>query len=511
MLEQPAVDAAEPEDPPEVPQVRTKGGPKSSKPKPVNNELRVTGSPLTIPTPKIRGKSLKSFDDTLTDLTKQKSNTYTYDGRDPIDTQEWCDLWEPCYIELATDPLSTTMFDEADAAHNSKHAFEVTRPHTSFNAACKHHGIPFEFHNEYHLWLVVNTEIDVEHIPRDRGTYLKQGIRLPKPCGAKWRAIIADKLSNSDATTKQRLEKELIEQALQATLNQIRMEACLGNSNLPSYKAMNKARARVKSVRDKAIAQGQDVPPANFDEAFNHPTMSHLWVDAAYDEWEGLTKLGVIKHGYTLQEVREMGIPDPISMSVGFVIKTKNNIFDRCKVRCCLAGHSGNMKKGIHYEETSLHPPINTQCVSYKPYLYRKSGTAKVLTSNKHTYMLHLTLVNTCQSNTQKASNNFNGTNEGMKSWMHRVVEFHYMESLSKTYMDIQQRVVGGTSTEISLSSQTSIVMLLFLTLTPPLTRLPSHTDGPAYDPLWTLACSNSPVPSSPLMVHSRQRASRLL
>ena len=382
MLEQPAVDAAEPEDPPEVPQVRTKGGPKSSKPKPVNNELRVTGSPLTIPTPKIRGKSLKSFDDTLTDLTKQKSNTYTYDGRDPIDTQEWCDLWEPCYIELATDPLSTTMFDEADAAHNSKHAFEVTRPHTSFNAACKHHGIPFEFHNEYHLWLVVNTEIDVEHIPRDRGTYLKQGIRLPKPCGAKWRAIIADKLSNSDATTKQRLEKELIEQALQATLNQIRMEACLGNSNLPSYKAMNKARARVKSVRDKAIAQGQDVPPANFDEAFNHPTMSHLWVDAAYDEWEGLTKLGVIKHGYTLQEIREMGIPDPISMSVGFVIKTKNNIFDRCKVRCCLAGHSGNMKKGIHYEETFAASPNQhsmrlLQALLVQKKWYRKSFDIK--------------------------------------------------------------------------------------------------------------------------------------
>ena len=370
------------QDPPKVPQARTKGGPQSSKPKPGNKELKTTVPPLTTPTPKTRGKSLKSFDDTLVDLIQNNSKTYDYEGRDPIDTQDWCDLWEPCYIDMATDPDSTKMFEEADAAHNDKHAFRVTKPGTSFNQACKHHGIPFEFHNEYHLWLVVSTEIDVTHIPRDRGSYLQEGISLPKPSGSKWREIIASKMSNTDERDRQRLEKELIEQALQATLNQIRMEACLGNKNLPDFKAMGKARARVKAQRDKAIAQGQMAPPRTMGEAFDHPTMGHLWADAAYDEWEGLTKLGVIKHGYTLQQIQDMGIPPPIPMSVGFVIKTKNNIFERCKVRCCLAGHSGNMKRGIHYEETFAASPNQhsmrlLQALLVKHKWYRKSFDIK--------------------------------------------------------------------------------------------------------------------------------------
>ena len=80
---------------------------------------------------------------------------------------------------------------------------------------------------------------------------------------------MANKMSNTDERDRQRLEKELIQQSLQATLNQIRMEACLGNKNLPDFKAMGKARARVKAQRDKAIAQGQIAPPRNCDNAGN--------------------------------------------------------------------------------------------------------------------------------------------------------------------------------------------------------------------------------------------------
>ena len=361
--EQPTADAeapaeATPQRREEVKVPHRRAGPKSSKPQPAGSNT--TSPPMNIPTPKhnTRSNRLKSFDDTIESYINKDDTTYEYDGRDPIDTNEWCDLYEPCYIDLSTDPTSYEMFEEMERAHTSKHTFHVTQEGTSFSKACKHHGIPFEFHDQYHLWLCLTQhQIDIEHIPRGRGQYLKVGIKLPKPGGSQWREIIATKMSKFDKYQQTKLQKSLIDNALQATINQIRMEACLGNKNLPNFKALHKAKARVKAQREKAIASGQMAPPRNMSEAFNHPTMGHLWADAAYSEWEGLTDLGVLKHGYTIEEIHDMGIPPPINLSVGFVIKTKNNIFERCKVRCCLAGHKGNMIKGIHFDQTFAASP----------------------------------------------------------------------------------------------------------------------------------------------------------
>ena len=82
-LEEQPLQEAEPKATPEVPQARTKGGPKCSKPKPVNKEPKTTVPPCKIPTPKTRAKTLKSFDDTLDDLVKRESDEYVFDGRDP--------------------------------------------------------------------------------------------------------------------------------------------------------------------------------------------------------------------------------------------------------------------------------------------------------------------------------------------------------------------------------------------------------------------------------------------
>ena len=325
-----------------------------SKPSPT---LNTTSPALSIPTPKSNTRStrLTSFDDTVRGIAEGSEGVYEYEGRKPLNTNEWCDLWEPCYIELTTNPESTLMFDEADAIDSAPKAYTVTQP-VSFSHVCKHHGIPFEFHDSYHLWLTLHTDIDVDDMPRGRSK-VAVGTVFPRPTGSSWRDVIAQRMNNMDEHERARSEKDLTEAALQATLNQIRMEACLGNKNLPSYKRMNKAREKAKAVREKAVAQGQMPPPKNTLEAWTHPTMGHDWVDASYDEWEGLTKLGVIKHGYTMDELRNADIPPPINLSVGFVIKTKNNIFERCKVRCCLAGHSGNVKQGVHYDKTFAASP----------------------------------------------------------------------------------------------------------------------------------------------------------
>ena len=375
--------AAEPEQGDEVKVTHQRAGPKRFKSP--NPGLNTTSPPVHIPTPKANTRSnrLKTFDETLESCVSSGSKPYEYEGRDPIDTNEWCDLYEPFYVDMSTDPTSTEMFDEMAEAHTFKHTFQVKHEGTSFSKACKHHGIPFEFHDQYHLWLCLTQHhIDVDHIPRGRGEYLKLGTKLPKPGGPEWRRVIAEKMSKQDKHTQQRMEKCLIENALQATLNQIRMEACLGNKNLPDFKALHKAKARVKAQREKAIASGQMPPPRNMDEAMNHPTMGHLWVDAAYSEWEGLTEIGVLKHGYTIDQIHDMGIPPPINLSVGFVIKTKNNIFERCKVRCCLAGHKGNMTKGIHYDQTFAASPNQhsmrlLQALLVKHKWFRKSWDIK--------------------------------------------------------------------------------------------------------------------------------------
>ena len=335
-----------------------RAGPKSkTNPAPLNT----TVPPVTVPTPKASAsnhrRTLKSFDDTVRELTSGSEGAYEYEGREPTNTQDWCDLWEPCYVDLTTNADSHVMYDEAERLEQAPKAYTVLAPVT-FSQVCKYHGLPFEFHDDYHRWLTLYSDVDVEHIPRERGEKCARGTVLPKPTGSTWRELIAERMNNMDESHRRKCEKALVDKALNAVINQVRMEACLGNkNNPPSFKAMNKAREKTRSIREKAIAQGQEPPPRNMNEAWTHPTMDFMWVDAAYDEWEGLTELGVLKHGYTLDELKAADIPPPINLSVGFVIKTKNNIFERCKVRCCLAGHSGNVKQGIHYDKTFAASP----------------------------------------------------------------------------------------------------------------------------------------------------------
>jgi len=78
----------------EVKVTHQRAGPKRFKPP--NPGLNTTSPPVHIPTPKTNQRSnrLKTFDETLKSCVSSGSKLYEYEGRDPIDTNEWCDLYE---------------------------------------------------------------------------------------------------------------------------------------------------------------------------------------------------------------------------------------------------------------------------------------------------------------------------------------------------------------------------------------------------------------------------------
>ena len=137
---EPAVAPAQPTDEDAGDQTKVKvaqrKGKKKGKPQPLPT-LNTTSPAL--PKHNTRSTRLTTFDDTVQGIAEGSEGVYEYEGRDPLDTKEWCDMWEPCYIDLTTNPESTLMFDEADAIDSAPKAYTVTQP-VSFSHVCKHHG-----------------------------------------------------------------------------------------------------------------------------------------------------------------------------------------------------------------------------------------------------------------------------------------------------------------------------------------------------------------------------------
>ena len=71
-----------------------------------------------------------------------------------------------------------------------------------------------------------------------------------------------------------------------------------------------------------------------------------------------LTEMGVLDHGYTLEEVHQVGIHKaPINMSVVLDNKYVDGVFERHKVRMAIAGHKYNLTKGVDYDEVFAPAP----------------------------------------------------------------------------------------------------------------------------------------------------------
>jgi len=131
----------------------------------------------------------------------------------------------------------------------------------------------------------------------------------------------------------------------------------------PRKKFIKKAiAARDKQARD--AAEGKPHLPKTLPEAFGLPD-AEKWVESSEAEMGGLTDNNVVEHGYTLDQLKDLGVPvdpklgrvKPIGMSVVLSHKYIDGILARYKTRFAVAGHSGNLQKGVHFDETFAASP----------------------------------------------------------------------------------------------------------------------------------------------------------
>jgi len=319
-----------------------------------NNKVKRSVKLVKKKTARKRSNTLSGIEDVKANL-NTKNKDYKYTGRDPIDILDWSTEYDNVISDLSTDPLTTEMWDEAEAETVSKMT-HVTKEGDRFQGiASKKHKLPHEMHDTYIEWLNEVHGIDPIDIPKGRNKTCKPGLRLPKPSGSRWREMIDSKLNKNDRALEARHTRHLIDYALTAALEALKIE---DKMSMKDIKKLHKNGMKRKVKQARAVATCQDQPPNTMEEAVNHPTRSFEWVDSAYKEFEGLTDLVVVKHNYTREMLKEAGVKfDPINISTNFTHKYTDGILSRLKTRMALAGHSGNLKKEVHFDKTFATSP----------------------------------------------------------------------------------------------------------------------------------------------------------
>ena len=236
----------------------------------------------------------------------------------------------------------------------------------------------------YHVWLIQEHGMNPEFIPLPApgttNTPVKLGLSLPFPSGQRWRTLVEKSSTHKHAlmafkaNTPHQVQGDACKRFVDALVNDARegAKACedqlhlraLFTSKLSSkdLRAIQRARKRKLSSRGKAVGAGEEPPPKDLKDAFAHPTRGELWHKAALEEFEGLTDLGVYDHDYSWQDLQDLGIDlerrPPIPMSIALTHKyDSEGQLDRLKVRMAIAGHKGNMQKGVHYDQTFAPTP----------------------------------------------------------------------------------------------------------------------------------------------------------
>ena len=118
------------------------------------------------------------------------------------------------------------------------------------------------------------------------------------------------------------------------------------------------ARRITKRKGRERVQDGEDPPPRNMIEALMGDRAEE-WVESIYKEFNGLESQGVFSHDHTKDDLAKMGITSkPVPCSIALTHKYKDGVFQKCKTRICIAGHKGNMTKGIHYDEVFAASPV---------------------------------------------------------------------------------------------------------------------------------------------------------
>ena len=245
----------------------------------------------------------------------------------------------------------------------------------TFAKLCKRHNIPYEMHDAYYSWLMTlrtdngmryNQSIIPRAGPREsKGGYIEPGLKIPPPYGQKWREILESK--NLKRSKHNKLRVLQANCTIMHTINSMytavkNIHKIMGTENVTGEELH--ALRTMKKRRHTAVAAGSTgnkQPPTSISKALRQEDIEEAfkWLQSINKEWNGLCELGVLKHDLTRSELRQMGIEmNPINFSICLTYKFDDTgAINRYKSRFAIAGHAGNLQKGIHYEKTYASTP----------------------------------------------------------------------------------------------------------------------------------------------------------
>ena len=209
----------------------------------------------------------------------------------------------------------------------------------------------------------------IQHGKAKCRAYLKPGLKIPPPHGKLWRGLM-DK-HNLKRSKWNRSRVIQANQAIREAANNTYQGLKAVEALIEHWDANRAKKRRVKAADTTAAKQ----PPTSIPKALRdeNRTEAYKWLDSINSEWQGLNELGVVEHGFTWQQLREYGIhTNPIPFSVCLTYKfNKEGEVDRYKTRMALAGHGGNMQRGIHYDKTYSSTPRQHTCKGLQAMMVR--------------------------------------------------------------------------------------------------------------------------------------------
>jgi hypothetical protein len=291
----------------------------------------------------------------------------------------------------------------------------VTDGHTSWTKICKlvhkhQKQLPFELHSLYRLWLLtrpVQPDEDVltpHDLPKQlcegRGP-VKQGLTLPYPSGPHWNNLVSNKAAQKSYAHGLHEDDIEEEQAYYARLafektcsyeppeGELRTSmdilgtACAAlvcgqvqpsefdqllhsmvDTDLRAGMTHHAKKAKNIKGRNKITGSGIIPEPKNVVDALMGERAEE-WVKSIHSEMDGLNDQGVFSHNHTLDDIRNkhgiMSKPIPCSVALTHKFKQDANgssVLSRLKTRICIAGHRGNVTKGIHYHDVFAAAPV---------------------------------------------------------------------------------------------------------------------------------------------------------
>ena len=124
-------------------------------------------------------------------------------------------------------------------------------------------------------------DIDPDSLPIDSSTACQSSVSLPRPSGKVWRLLLNSVQNKEDRVIEDKLVKAVTDMAMRAAIETERLERGMTKHDRSRAR---QAKVKVKKKRNKTISSGEEQPPMNLRQAFEHQIRNFDWVDAANKE-----------------------------------------------------------------------------------------------------------------------------------------------------------------------------------------------------------------------------------